>query len=712
MFCQNCGNVIPEGTKFCMNCGTPVFVPETAVNAPAVAETPAPADGIQTPYASAPAMPETPVVPEAPAVPAAPVIPEAPVQYAQPVQPAYPTEPAQPQYAQPQYEQQQYGQYAQPQYYAAPAPEKKPKKEKKPVSKKTKIKRILFVSIPALVLAAVVVFNFSFLKGWAIKTFGSGEDYMGYVEESSLKNTVGTATGLYGTAIKTGFKTFSESDVTFELKADFSDKFYSLVGGKLSDELGTDLSWLKNADVVFNLSPDSDKLGLSVTASINGKSALSGSVIADIENKKVYVNVPELFNKYLAVDLNSLLYGTNNGSYGDYGMGSEYSDVLGYLSLFKDHDLSKILPGEEELNRIIDRYIGIICDDLDDAEKKSGKLSAGGITEKCTVLTTEISEATVLKMAKDVVKEAKDDDDIRNIIRRVVESDEFSEIAEKAFGLSAGDIPDGSEINLLWKNLLKNAYEELCDVEDPDTEPIVTIVDYVNKSHEIIGRRIIVDDEEFYYGCAKKGSKFGFEAGLLGKAKVEGSGTYDGDVYTGEFSLEVGDDELLEFRLKNFNMESLRSGKLDGTVEIPVMPVADLFGIFGRSERDALELLDPWVSVTFKTEENRSEAGIDITVKGESLVKLSLSAGTSKSTPVKLPDDYIVVDGNTGLEDLPAGTLDYEKFFKNLKDCGIPTELVDELEDSVKDELEPEDPYAPYESYEEIYLNESEGLGF
>ena len=89
MICTKCGAEIPDGAKFCINCG----------NA-AVAAEPAP-------------QPEQPVY-EAPQQPAYEAPQQQPV-YAAPQQPQY----QQPQYQQPQYQQPQ---YQQPTYYAQPAP--------------------------------------------------------------------------------------------------------------------------------------------------------------------------------------------------------------------------------------------------------------------------------------------------------------------------------------------------------------------------------------------------------------------------------------------------------------------------------------------------------------------------------------------------------------------------------------------------------------
>jgi hypothetical protein len=90
MICTKCGAEIPEGAKFCINCG----------NAAVAAE---PAPQVEQPVYEAPQQP----------------VYEAPQQ-----QPVYAAAPQQPQYQQPQYQQPQYQQpqYQQPTYYAQPQP--------------------------------------------------------------------------------------------------------------------------------------------------------------------------------------------------------------------------------------------------------------------------------------------------------------------------------------------------------------------------------------------------------------------------------------------------------------------------------------------------------------------------------------------------------------------------------------------------------------
>lgn len=93
MICTKCGAEIPEGAKFCINCG----------NAAAAAE---PAPQVEQPVYEAP---QQPAYEQPPVYAAAPAAPQQP-QYQQPQY-----APPQPQYQQPQYQQQ-------PTYYAQPAP--------------------------------------------------------------------------------------------------------------------------------------------------------------------------------------------------------------------------------------------------------------------------------------------------------------------------------------------------------------------------------------------------------------------------------------------------------------------------------------------------------------------------------------------------------------------------------------------------------------
>lgn len=77
-FCGKCGNMVPKGSKFCMNCGASVAPANTNNVAPAVAPAPAPAPVVTPDPSPAPVPAPAPVVMPAPApVPAPGAVPPA-----------------------------------------------------------------------------------------------------------------------------------------------------------------------------------------------------------------------------------------------------------------------------------------------------------------------------------------------------------------------------------------------------------------------------------------------------------------------------------------------------------------------------------------------------------------------------------------------------------------------------------------------------------
>ena len=87
MFCTNCGAQVPDGSKFCTHCGSPI----AAAPAPA----PAPVPPAPTPEPVVPSVPEPAPVPEPVATPTPePVVPPAPVPPAPVPEPAPAPEPA------------------------------------------------------------------------------------------------------------------------------------------------------------------------------------------------------------------------------------------------------------------------------------------------------------------------------------------------------------------------------------------------------------------------------------------------------------------------------------------------------------------------------------------------------------------------------------------------------------------------------------------
>lgn len=148
MFCPKCGKEIPDGATVCEACGAALEVPEKAEEI--AAETPTIVEEIAA---------ETPTIAEE----SAPVS-EVPVD----------TDEDTSSFTEPSFE--------------------------KPAKNKKKKGLIVGIASGVVALAAVllVVFNFSLIKGYFIKFFGSDEDYFRYVEYKAFSEGTDELTAFYG----------------------------------------------------------------------------------------------------------------------------------------------------------------------------------------------------------------------------------------------------------------------------------------------------------------------------------------------------------------------------------------------------------------------------------------------------------------------------------------------------------------------------------
>ena len=151
MFCENCGNHMDDGSKFCMACGAKV-TGSSGGQVSAEQEIAAGAEGVGTIQPDAPAI-ETQAPPQ---------------QFTPPVQPQQPqqfrqTQPAQSQPPRPQPvpQQQVPQQWGQPQPMAAPRPTKPPKNHSTaPLSVWKYIGIFLLMGIPVLGIIMIFIWNF------------------------------------------------------------------------------------------------------------------------------------------------------------------------------------------------------------------------------------------------------------------------------------------------------------------------------------------------------------------------------------------------------------------------------------------------------------------------------------------------------------------------------------------------------------------------
>ena len=365
MFCNNCGNQLSDNSKFCDKCGAQV-----AQEVVQPVAQPAPAPVAETPVAAPVAAPvaETPIAAPVAETPVA----EAPVATA--------TE-----FAQPQFE--------------APA---------KPPKKKMSKKKLLAWLIPtsALVVAAAVflVLIMGPLQGWWLKNFGSAKDYRDYVQDNTKKMATGVLSETYGIALSMLSGEYPEGASEVSMKLNFGSTALDMMEDFSQQALGEklDLDWMTSIGMTMSSNAKDGLQQMGASLNIGEAELAAIDCIMNMAEGKLYLAILSLSNQYLELDMQSVM-DMYEDLMGRYTGGSEYynsayaskdsvalpsmnSSYASVLEMLEDPELLAILPTEEELDKLLNKYVDVILDSFDDVKKSTKTMSVGDVKQKLTVL--------------------------------------------------------------------------------------------------------------------------------------------------------------------------------------------------------------------------------------------------------------------------------------------------------------------------------------
>ena len=637
MFCPKCGKQIPENAVFCGFCGANI----AEYTAPAAKAQTAQTQPVEQPVQTQPA--QTPVQQPVYEESYETVVLETPVTYAAPAQ-----------------------------EYAAPAAA--PVKVKKPRSKKLVAFLAVILAIAAVV--ASVAFIPSLRKVWEdkvarpvkgafVENLGSDEDYLQFVEKEAFDGYVGTVSNAYGTIVDAVTdNTYGDATLSVEL----SDAALELIKEAVGD---IDLSFLNDTEIKLGAGLDGDFLQINAALGINGKTIIDPSLALDLNKGEMLISILALSDKYIRADLADMDV-------------SEMPPVSEYLDMIEKY--ADALPDEGELNKLLGKYVGIVLDELDEVEKGEEKLEIGEITEKLTTVELGFTNEMARDILVAVLSEAKNDKTIKKYINNV------SELLE-----NDGIIPDAGEIYEYYVEAVESAlgnFEEL----EVDDEVLFTLVDYVDSSHKVVGRKLFMGDDTdaaplAFYGTVHDGKDYEFELVITGaevpQVYISGSGVDKGGVLTGDYTITLQGMSLLKLSLEDFDMNALKSGKVKGTVIIT--PSKDLLGSMGvgNIEMSGISMADIAVGLDLDIDGTSADITVNALVDGEVFAGVKLVSKMTGAPSVKTPSDKNVVDAEDVEEWLE--TVDLEKLVKNLKSAGLPAELTDALDELMENVDSPKD---------------------
>lgn len=547
-------------------------------------------------------------------------------------------------------------------------------KRKKPDGGK-KPKKAVFVAAGVAVLAVVlvsvgIVVSAGNMGNFFRRTFSSPEDYYQYVESENAEALAENVSDMYNRILLSNKDLFNSAyNATVTLELDDAGKDLLQLAGMA----GVDLSALDSASLGGGVAINDDMISMNLSTALNNRDFLTFILLMDIAKGKLFVQLPDLTNTYLGIDLEDEVgYSYDNFVEEWEDIREAYEDSVGSL------------PGQQELAKLLNKYMKIAVSCVEDVDKSSTTLRAEGVEVKCTALEVTIGARDVADMLDAILEEAEDDDDLEDFIIDLAE----------AFGEDGGYIYDDLLDELEW------AYNDLKDVRGGN-DIVMTV--YVDGKGNVIGREFEADGVLISMLMPEKGGEFGYELsvkrGRNTYLSLTGSGEKDGDVIDGEFSLSCADFyyssggsrsgmlDILDITVESLDLATLEKGQLNGTLVIsPGSDVADMVRNAVGSIPGMSMLEDISFRLTAATTDGSLTYSFNVSYDGKSVGTLTLALDKKQASNISSPSDRDVVypQGMWELQEWAQG-FDEDAILDRLGTIGKifgyddPEELLEEL---------------------------------
>ncbi len=395
---------------------------------------------------------------------------------------------------------------------------------------------------------------------------------------------------------------------------------------------GVDLSGVKDIELDIAAKKEGDTYSTIMKAGGNGQELITLKAQSDFGRQEGYVQIPELSKAYLHTS-------------------AEAFDGEGN-AILSAANFGKIVPEAEDLKKIYERYTGIVIENAKNVEKaeKQSDCEAEGISQKADVYTVTMDGKEAVSLAGEFLKQLKDDNEIKGIIKRIDE-EKCAEYEEE----------------------LSDAIEDL--EKSVDTEGFSGIMEVqAGNDEKIIGRNIKLEDgtgEEVVIRTLypRDGEKFACEVSVEVDGKeyfhLHGKGTEKGGVINGDIAIdtvlsETDEDVLsknvLMVALEDYDISKLDKGEASGTIIYSTEAVAELANYSLRVEMEG--------------DKKEAKGTISILAGKEEFATIDMKVESDVDVDVEMPSGSDKVYETSDAEDMEAyqSELDIVPLLEKLQD--------------------------------------------
>lgn len=476
-------------------------------------------------------------------------------------------------------------------------------------------------------------------------------------------------TTVYGAALGAmGGQTDVSSRTEMDISVALGDDLISSLGTMMQMyQLPGDASWLKEFGLNMDVNYTKDLTKMVLALRLGGTEAVSAEVIQDMANQMVYLGLPGLNDQYIAVGANV--------SQSAVAM----SGMVDYAALIA------ALPTEATLNTLLTRYLNLLQQELGDPTVGTETLSFSGISQEVTATTHTIRRSDVLDMAEAVMKAAQTDAELEAMLDKLsayVNTQGEAEYAEysKQYGTT-----------FVWETV--DLHEELMDEIDSALEDIAETrveledgdflaLSVFSDGEKDLGIRLKVvtgyDSVEINAYSLTQNENTALLVEISDLFRLSGTGTRSKDLLSGSYTLSAQGQDMAYLDVKNLDMEALKAGNLKGTLSLRLSQkmIQEMFGY------SSFVTTKTRIDINLNTEGDNGVIECKLYDGSKFMLGVTMRTKTLPAEKIQLPTSYVDAQKQEELMNW-VSALDLDKLMQNLRQAGVPDELVDTLESSM-----------------------------
>ena len=489
------------------------------------------------------------------------------------------------------------------------------------------------------------------------------------------EDVVGGVTGVYGTLLEViGGKNeiMTNGGVSMDMTVTLGDSILQNLGAVLEQEgLSSDVSWFKSIGIVMDVLYDEGLAQMNMSAHLNGTSIVSAEAIMDILGSAVYLRLPELNDGYFG---------------GTLDMGMDMEDMMEQYNqmqqLMEEYgDIVNALPSEAELSALLNRYIDAAKGAMSKPATGTEELSYGGVSQSVTATTYTITRTEILNILEAVATTAKSDADLEKMLDNLVAWVD-KKAAEQDPNYESVDVH--AQLMESIDAFLEQVGELRGELESGETEDVAMLVFTAYTAEEqLVGLKLAANDGwdtmELQYFSLEQSGKTALYLNVGGQVQIAGTGTKDGNKANGTYTLQANGTDMLFVTVKDFDMDALKKGELVGTLQLR----------FSEEMIDEMRnsMLTPELTIELQLNVGGGKSNIMLSVYEGSDLIFSVKLSTRQiSGNISLPSNYTDANDSQQMQQWASG-LSFDRIISNLRSAGVPSDLVDMLEDAIEQNM-------------------------